>query len=121
VAHNSFLSVLVEQGMVGFLFFSAMFIAVFLALMELPLMERRFALVLLATLCLAMLPLTWEDRKQVWFVLAAIIGLARASVGGPIAQPRPVGAMAGARRPMAGRPQGPLAAPVRSADRDAPA
>ena len=34
--------------------------------------------VLLATLAVAMLPLTWEDRKVVWFVLAALLGLSQA-------------------------------------------
>jgi O-antigen ligase len=78
VAHNSYLSVLVEEGLVGFLLYLAMFVAVFLALMRLRGMERRFALVLLTTIVVAMVPLSWEDRKTVWFVLAALIGLARA-------------------------------------------
>lgn len=82
VAHNSFLSVLVEQGLVGLLFYLMMFVAVFLALMRLPTLERRFGLILLATLGVAMLPLTWEHRKAAWFVLAALIGLARAQGGG---------------------------------------
>ncbi len=79
VAHNSYLSVLVEEGLVGFLLYLAMFVAVFLALMRLRGMERRFALVLLTTIVVAMIPLSWEDRKTVWFVLAALIGLARAT------------------------------------------
>jgi len=83
VAHNSFLSVLVEQGIVGFLPFAMMFIAVYLAVMKLPTMDRRFGLVLLATLVIAMLPLSWENRKAGWFVLAALIGLARAERPGP--------------------------------------
>jgi O-antigen ligase len=78
VAHNSYLSVLVEEGLVGFLLYLAMFVAVFLALMRLRGMERRFALVLLTTIVVAMVPLSWEDRKTVWFVLAALVGLARA-------------------------------------------
>jgi O-antigen ligase len=78
VAHNSFLSVLVEQGIVGFLLYMAMLGAVFWAALSLPRLERRFALILLGTLCLAMLPLTWEDQKQVWLVMATLIGLSRA-------------------------------------------
>jgi hypothetical protein len=43
----------------------------------LPLLDRRFALVLLATLAVIMLPLAWEDHKPAWFVLAALVGLSR--------------------------------------------
>jgi hypothetical protein len=78
VAHNSFLSVLVEQGLVGFLLYLTMFVAVFRSTLRLPLLERRFALVLLATLGTAMFPLTWEHRKVVWFVLAALLGFSQA-------------------------------------------
>jgi O-antigen ligase len=87
-AHNSFLSVLVEQGLLGLLLYLVMFAAVFRAALRQPTMERRFALVLFGTLMTVMLPLTWEDQKQVWFVLAAIVGLAYAP---PVA-----------RRPMVG-------------------
>jgi O-antigen ligase len=90
VAHNSFLSVAVETGIVGFLLYVGMFFAVFLALMRLPSFERRFALVLLATLIVTMLPLSWDDQKSVWFVLAALLGLAQApGVAGPRMVPAP--------------------------------
>jgi O-antigen ligase len=77
VAHDSFISVLVEEGLLGFVLYMAMLLAAFRAVLSLPLLERRFALVLLATLGVAMLPLTWEDSKAVWFVLAALVGVAR--------------------------------------------
>jgi O-antigen ligase len=77
VAHNSYLSVLVENGIVGFLFFAVMLLSVFRAVLHLPLLDRRFALVLLATLAVIMLPLAWEDHKAAWFILAALVGLAR--------------------------------------------
>jgi hypothetical protein len=80
VAHNSFVSVLVEQGIVGFLLYMMMFLAVFRSVLKLPMLERRFALVLLATLVVAMLPLTWEDRRPAWIVLAALIGLSNARI-----------------------------------------
>jgi O-antigen ligase len=85
VAHNSFLSVLVEEGLLGFVFYILMFVAVFRSIMQLPLVERRFALVLFGTLIVAMLPLTWEHRKAAWFVLAALAGFSRAQGGGAAA------------------------------------
>jgi O-antigen ligase len=78
VAHNSYISVLVEQGIIGLLIYLSMFLAVFRAVLHLPTLERRFSLVLMATLGIAITPLSWEDRKPVWFVLAALLGLAQA-------------------------------------------
>lgn len=124
VAHNSFVSVLVEQGIVGFVLYMTMFGAVYLALRDLPTLERRFTLVLLAALCTAMMPLTWEDRKPVWVILAMLLGLAQAYVaergGAATGQPH------SRRAPVAGyeraaRRLGPLAARRRNVDRDATA
>jgi O-antigen ligase len=81
VAHNSYISVLVEEGLVGFLCYALMVLVVFRAVLYTSFLERRFGLVLLATLLVAMTPLTWEDAKPVWFVLAALVGLARARIG----------------------------------------
>ncbi len=92
VAHNSFISVLVEQGIVGFLLYMAMLVSVARAVLKLSTLERRFALVLLATLGIAMLPLTWEDRRAVWVILAMVMGFAQARIaqmGGAALQPSP--------------------------------
>jgi glycosyltransferase EpsE len=70
--------VLVENGIIGFSFYMTMLGAVFFAIRDLPVRERRFALATLATLVTAMLPLTWEDRRVVWFTMAALLGLAKA-------------------------------------------
>lgn len=117
VAHNSFLSVLVENGTVGLLLYLVMFAAVFLAILNLPPFQRRFALVLFATLLVAMLPLTWEDHKIVWFTLAALVGMSRAT-GVAVRQPLwqspvpmtrpPVAPMSRARPPsrLSGTPLG---------------
>jgi O-antigen ligase len=80
VAHNSFISVLVEQGIVGFLLYMAMLVSVVRAVLKLSTLERRFTLVLLATLGVAMLPLTWEDRRAVWVILAMVMGFAQARI-----------------------------------------
>ncbi|HYF38299.1 MAG TPA: O-antigen ligase family protein [Gemmatimonadales bacterium] len=111
VAHNSFLSVLVEQGLLGFVLYTAMFLSVFWAVLRLPRPERRFALVLLGTLTVTMLPLTWEDQKQVWFVMAALVGLAAAPdlmfAAAPAQTSRPYQPYRAGSPAMASRPREP--------------
>jgi O-antigen ligase len=105
VAHNSYISVLVEQGIVGFLLYMTMLAMVAVALLKLRTLDRRFALVLLATLGAAMLPLTWEDRRAVWVILAVLAGFAQARLAYPggVARrppaPRAVPVVARARAP----------------------
>lgn len=120
VAHNSYISVLVEQGLIGFLLYLAMFVAVFRAVRRQPILERRYALVLMATLGVVMLPLTWEDKKQVWFVLAALVGLAQAHAAAgmdAIPDAAPV-RWPGMRPASATRPLGPMTAPGGQPRRD---
>jgi O-antigen ligase len=108
VAHNSFISVLVEQGLIGLILYLLMFLTAFRAARRLPLVERRFSLVLMATLMVAMLPLTWEHRKPVWFILAAIVGLSQALRAAPAGRVRAETPLMGA--PLTRRPVGPIGA-----------
>ena len=80
VAHNSYISVLVEQGLIGFLLYMSMLVTVFRSVLKPRGLERRFALVLMMTLGVTMLPLTWEDRRVVWFVMAVLLGFSQAIV-----------------------------------------
>ena len=111
VAHNSFISVLVEQGLIGLTLYLFMFAAAYRSVRRLPLVERRFGYVLMATLVVAMMPLTWEDQKSVWFILAILVALARTFTGAPAAQVSgiPLGQPL-ARQPITHRPVGPVAA-----------
>jgi O-antigen ligase len=111
VAHNSFISVLVEEGLIGLILYLLMFLATYRAVRRLPLLERRFGLVLLGTVIVAMSPLTWEDRKSVWVVLAILVGLSAALRTAPPAGqavPVPAGPLLG--RPITRRPA-PVATP----------
>jgi hypothetical protein len=78
VAHNTYLQVLVEQGIIGFVPWFMMFVAVFRQVRRLPHLERRFGQILLATLAVALLPLSWDERKAVWFVLAILAAFSEA-------------------------------------------
>lgn len=116
VAHNSYLSVLVEEGLVGLLLYGSMFLAVFLSVRTLPFVERRFGLVLMAALCVTMLPLTWEDRKSVWVVLAVLVGLSQALKGRRAALEAAAGAATPVVARRAARPRAPAPAPAPAAD-----
>jgi hypothetical protein len=108
VAHNSFISILVEEGIVGLVLYCIMLYAAVAAVMRLPRRERRFGQVLMAALLLAMSPLTWEDCKPVWFILAVLVGLSQVLTATPAgrfpAGPLRVGA------PITRRPVGRVAA-----------
>ena len=71
--HNTFLAILMEEGIIGLLIFLALLIAVFMPILTLPVRERRFALVLFATLLTAIMPLGWENRKPLWLILSLLI------------------------------------------------
>jgi O-antigen ligase len=121
VAHNSYISVLVEEGLIGFVLFMAMLFTVFRSILDLPTMDRRFALALYCTMGITMLPLSWEAQKAVWFVLAALEGLARAQglidPGAAWRQRFRRVAVAPAA-PRTARAREPLAGPIRRAGAD---
>ncbi len=72
VAHNVLLSILVEDGTVGFLLFVAMLVALLTPLRHLPALHRRLSIVLLLTLAVGTMALSWDHRKQFWFVLGMV-------------------------------------------------
>ena len=71
-AHQTFLSILVEQGIIGLLLFLTMMAAAIKPLRYLPTFQRRFSIVLLAALATASLSASWEYQKQLWFVLGLL-------------------------------------------------
>ena len=113
VAHNTYLSVLVEQGVIGFTLYFMMFVAAYRGVRRLPRLERRFGIVLIGTLMLAITPLTWEDQKSTWFVLAITVAFAFARstplAERPVRPVQPGPPLVG--RPITRRPVGPAATP----------
>ncbi len=70
--HNTWLAVLVEQGLVGLVFYVAMFVAIAHRLLRLPVLERRTGLIQLATLMIGITPLSWQQHKAAWLALALL-------------------------------------------------
>lgn len=74
VAHNSYLSILVELGVVGLLIFLGILAVAFAAAWgQQRLRDRIFWLTLLAVWGMGALTLTWEYRKTTWLFLGLIV------------------------------------------------
>jgi O-antigen ligase len=76
VAHNTFFSILVEQGVIGFALFFALVLTLVVSAWKLPRVERVFWLCFLLTWAIGALDLTWEQRKPTWFIFGLLIAVA---------------------------------------------
>jgi O-antigen ligase len=71
-AHNTFLSILVDVGFIGFLLFAtALFVAVVL-IWRMPPLEFKLWLIQGLTWAAGVNTLAWEDRKPTWLILALL-------------------------------------------------
>jgi O-antigen ligase len=70
--HQTFLAVLVGQGVIGFLLFVGMGVAAFLPVRRFAPPEKKLWLVLLFTLLVGLQPRTWDYRKPLWFVVGVL-------------------------------------------------
>ena len=77
VAHNTFFSVLVETGVVGFALFSLFLLSLVLAVRRLQGLKRVVWAVTLLVWGVGVSTLSWEMRKPTWLIFALILAEAR--------------------------------------------
>jgi O-antigen ligase len=99
-AHNAYMSILVELGLVGLILFLAILANTFLAARAAPLQERKLLLVLFFTLVIGLMPRAWETKKPTWVILA----LLHSATAPAAARARQVWAADSVRRAPLGRP-----------------
>ena len=73
VAHNVYLSILVEQGVIGLLLFFAVLGKSWLDTLQMPRRERLLWQVTMLIWAIAAMSLTWEYRKATWLIIALLI------------------------------------------------
>jgi O-antigen ligase len=71
-AHNTYLGVLVGNGLIGFLLFISLFVIAAVPLLRLKPPLRTFYAVLWLSLVAGIAPITWEYNKIPWFILAIL-------------------------------------------------
>jgi O-antigen ligase len=70
VGHNSFVSVLVELGLIGFILFSIILGIAFVQAWRQPKWQSWFWLTVLTVWSIGAFTLTWESRKSTWLFLS---------------------------------------------------
>jgi O-antigen ligase len=73
VAHNTYISVLVEEGVIGFAIFLGILLTLLLEAWGFRGIDRMFWLSLLTTWGIGASGLTWEDRKPSWFIFGLLL------------------------------------------------
>jgi O-antigen ligase len=72
--HNTYLAILVDEGLIGLTLFLALFVILLNRLLLLPnVFERRVGLIILMTFSIAILPLAWDTKKAAWLILGLLM------------------------------------------------
>jgi O-antigen ligase len=89
VAHNTFLSILVELGVIGALLLFGLLASIFYCAFRMRYVERCLWITLLLTWAVGVSALTWEYRKPTWllFGLVAAHAFSRRPTGPALARP----------------------------------
>jgi O-antigen ligase len=75
--HNTYLAILVDEGLIGLALFLALFAILLNRLLLLPnVFERRVGLTILMTFSIAILPLAWDTKKAAWLILGLLMAYA---------------------------------------------
>jgi O-antigen ligase len=80
VAQNTLLSILVEQGVVGFTLFFVLLLTLVLSAWKLSKADRVFWLCILLTWAIGASDLSWEQRKPTWVIFGLLIAMAAAKL-----------------------------------------
>jgi O-antigen ligase len=75
-AHNTFLAVLVELGLIGFMIFAAILLIAFAEAWRQPKWEALFWMTALAVWSIGSSTLTWGHRKPTWLFLSLLVASA---------------------------------------------
>jgi O-antigen ligase len=93
-AHNTFLAVLVEQGLLGFSVFSVIIGFVILSVARLNGEERMMCVFLLLCWGVGVFTLGWAMNRVTWFVLGFIVACAHAAPDAPFREAESAGSLA---------------------------
>jgi O-antigen ligase len=102
-AHNTYLSVLLEEGAVGLILYCLMLISIYFHARAAPPQDRRFVLVLFLTLVVGLVPRAWEFEKTAWLMFGLLLTPASVAVLAPSVQrarPAPSGRLFAGRVPF---------------------
>lgn len=72
-AHNTFLSVLVEEGVIGLAVYCMLLGTLLFSLKAIPSLSRKVWIVCLLAWVVGVSSLTWEMRKPTWFLFAMLL------------------------------------------------